>query len=291
MSEVVVLGSVNIDHIVTCAALPRPGETVLATAHSRRFGGKGGNQAAAAARLGAPTSLVAAIGDDVAGGQALADLSRYGVDVARVVTKTGAGTGEATVLVDDHGQNLIVVLPGANALLDSADVVAALGAKGLARSDALLASAEVSDECVAVAAQSASENGCRLIYNLAPARPLPRWLPDVETILVLNEGEAMQITGAGSSSAALETLASVIQTVVVTCGGDGVKVADGRERFALPAARVQVVDSTGAGDAFCGALAADLARGVALSDAVATAVWAGGVAVTALGARGALASR
>ncbi|MFI9331493.1 ribokinase [Kitasatospora sp. NPDC052868] len=291
------IGSVNTDRILRCPVLPAPGETVLAVSATRGFGGKGANQAVAAATMGAPTHLVAKVGADTDGAEALADLRNARVGADTVLTDPAAPTGQAVVMVDPHGENSIVVVPGANARLSPAEVTEALAALRLTPADVLLTSGEVPADCVRAAA-AALPAGTRWVHNAAPAGTLPT-LVGRRPLIVANTVEAHQLTGANTAAAAggttgtavAEALAALGDGAVVTLGGEGALVAEGGRggrTSRVPAPRVTVVDTTGAGDVFCGALAAELARGVPLAEAVATAVGAGAFAVTALGARGAL---
>ncbi|MFG3056492.1 ribokinase [Kitasatospora sp. NPDC048239] len=288
------IGSVNTDRILRCPVLPAPGETVLAVSATRGFGGKGANQAVAAATLGAPTHLVAKVGADTDGVEALADLRNARVDADTVLTDPAAPTGQAVVMVDPHGENSIVVIPGANARLSPAEVTEALAALRPTPADVLLTSGEVPPDCVRAAA-AALPAGTRWVHNAAPAGTLPT-LVGRRPLIVANAVEARQLTCANSEAdptgtAVAEALAALGDGAVVTLGGGGALVTEGGSEgrtSRVPAPRVTVVDTTGAGDVFCGALAAELARGVPLAEAVATAVGAGAFAVTALGARGAL---
>ncbi|MFF2045173.1 ribokinase [Kitasatospora sp. NPDC058170] len=330
--RVVAIGSVNTDRILRCPVLPAPGETVLAVSATQGFGGKGANQAVAAATMGAPTHLVAKVGADTDGVEALADLRSARVDVSTVLTDPAAPTGQAIVMVDPNGENSIVVIPGANACLDPAEVTEALARLRLTPADVLLTSGEVPPDCVRAAAE-ALPAGTRWVHNAAPAGVLPT-LVGRRPLIVANTIEAGQLTGATAASAPLdaadvidtpdapdtpdttrtpdpsktsntsnpsdptdsantaaEALAALGDGAVITLGSEGALVAEGGRggrTSRVPAPRVTVVDTTGAGDVFCGALAAELARGAALTEAVATAVAAGAFAVTALGARGAL---
>jgi ribokinase len=284
--RVLVVGSVNLDTILHCDHLPGPGETVLAATMSTGFGGKGANQAVAAARLGARVGLVAAIGDDDAGAAALADLAAEGVDTGGVVVVAGQPTGRATVLVDPAGENAIVVTPGANATLDAATVTERLSRFGPLAADVVLVSGEVPAAC----AEAAVRAGVRAVYNLAPFRELHDWLADVRPLVVLNETEAAQAAGTPRPADAAAHLAGLFEAVVVTRGGAGALLVSGNDVQIVAARRVEPVDTTGAGDAFCGALAVGLAAGLPLRDAVAAAVRAGTIAVTGPGARGRLAT-
>ncbi|MFF7592565.1 PfkB family carbohydrate kinase [Kitasatospora purpeofusca] len=302
--RVVAIGSVNIDRILRCPVLPAPGETVLAAGSAQGFGGKGANQAVAAAAMGAATCLVARVGADAEGRAALADLREAGVATDAVRTDADAPTGLAVVLVDPAGENSIVVVPGANARLTGAEVAQALAELALTSADTVLTSGEVPEECIRATA-SALPAGPRWIHNAAPAGILPDWSgPGLRRpLLVANAVEAAQLTGrsaddAGTTGTADRTgdataataaaLAGLGDGAVVTLGAAGALVAAGGAVHRVPAPEVTVVDTTGAGDVFCGALAARLSQGASLPEAAATAVAAGAFAVTALGARGAL---
>ncbi|MEV7026320.1 PfkB family carbohydrate kinase, partial [Kitasatospora sp. NPDC093558] len=171
--RVIVIGSVNIDRILRCPVLPAPGETVLAADASRGFGGKGANQAVAAARMDVTTHLVAKVGADDDGRAALADLRSSGVETASLLTDPTAPTGQAIVMVDPAGENSIVVVPGANARLTAADVTAALAAVRLLPRDVVLTSGEVPEECVRATAAALPAEGTRWVHNAAPAGALP----------------------------------------------------------------------------------------------------------------------
>ncbi|MFB8171403.1 PfkB family carbohydrate kinase [Kitasatospora purpeofusca] len=299
--RVVAIGSVNIDRILRCPVLPAPGETVLAAGSAQGFGGKGANQAVAAAAMGAPTCLVARVGADTEGRAALADLRAAGVATDAVRTDPDAPTGLAVVLVDPAGENSIVVVPGANARLTGAEVARVLAELALTSADTVLTSGEVPEECIRATA-SALPAGPRWIHNAAPAGVLPDWSgPGLRRpLLVANAVEAAQLTGRSADSTGTTddsradtattaaALAALGDGAVVTLGAAGALVAAGGAVHRVPAPEVAVVDTTGAGDVFCGALAARLAQGASLPEAAATAVAAGAFAVTALGARGAL---
>ncbi len=290
--RVLCVGSVNVDDVVECPEIPRPGETVLAGDSHLGFGGKGANQAAAAARFGAATAMVGAVGDDADGTAARDDLDGWGVDTTHVHVVAGARTGRAIVLLDGHGENAIVVVAGANGSLTADDVTAALGTLLPTSDDVVLVGAEIPPDCVEAAARAATAAGAWLVHNLAPARELVPGVSGARAVLVVNELEAVQVAGVDDLDAAWPALLERVGHVVVTRGGAGAEVrsADGDPAEA-PASHVQVVDTTGAGDAFCGAFAAVLAYGGDVAEALRLAVAAGGVAVTGSGARGALAQR
>ncbi|MFF4342052.1 ribokinase [Kitasatospora sp. NPDC001540] len=287
MPPVTVVGSVNRDLVLTVADLPRPGETVLARGFVEGVGGKGANQAVAAARLGSQVRLVARIGAD--GEPIRRVLAAEGVDLDAVLTAPDASTGIASVVVDRAGENTIVVNPGANAVLSVEDLP-----QWLARTpgEVLLVQHEVAAEVVAAAVLRAREQGGTVVLNPAPARPVaPEVLAAVD-VLVPNLGELAALLGAAPVSgpaAARELLAAAdlpCGAVVVTLGADGALVKQpGRPAVHLPAPAVDAVDTVGAGDTFCGALADALARGADLPAAAARAVRAASLAVTGLGAQ------
>ncbi|WP_326800277.1 ribokinase [Streptomyces sp. NBC_01808] len=281
------VGSVNLDRILRCPVLPSPGETVLVASLAEGFGGKGANQAVAAATMGAATHLVAKVGGDADGLKALADLRNASVDVDTVITDVSAPTGQALVMVDPDGENGIAVISGANALLSARDVTDALTVLRPHTADVVLTSGEVPRPCLQAVADHLPP-GTRWVHNAAPAGALPVWSDDRRPVLVVNEVEARQLTGADNSRSAARILGRTASGAVVTLGGGGALVDQGGECEHLPAPTVTVIDTTGAGDVFCGVLAAELAHGRPLVAAAAAATAAGAFAVTAPGARGAL---
>lgn len=287
----IVIGSLNVDLVVRVAHLPAPGETVTEGTFARHFGGKGANQAVAAARLGAAVTLVGAVGDDAFGADSLADLVAEGIDVSRVSVLPGTPTGVALIAVGERGENQIVVASGANSDLDGAAVHAAL--QGITGAAVLLTNLEVPDTAVVAGAQAAAELGWQIVVNPAPARKLPDRLLACHPILVPNEGEARVLSGAADAGEAARRLAAqTAAPVIVTLGADGalVQPPDG-EATRIAAPHVEVADTTGAGDAFAGALAAELARGSTLPDAARFAAVAAALSVTGAGARGGMPAR
>ena len=279
--RVVVVGSVNVDLVVRLPRLPVAGETAGGGVFSQGPGGKGGNQAVAAARLGADVLLVAALGGDDHGRQARADLEREGIDIALVGT-ADAATGVAVVLVDDTAENLIAVAPGANAALAPDAVTAAL--TGLPGGPAVvLACLEVPLACVEAAAVVAADRGWPLVLNPAPApsSPLPPALLRRTAVLTPNEGELAVLAPQGPGP----LLDAGVGAVVVTCGAAGAVIHDASGEHVVPAPPIRAVDTTGAGDCLSGALACALGSGLALPDAVRLAVTAASVSTTAAGAR------
>jgi ribokinase len=284
--HVVVLGAINVDLVTRAARLPGPGETVVGGGLQRFGGGKGANAAVAAARLGATVRLVGAVGADDDGRRTLGDLATDGVDVAGVVVLDDAATGAALIVVDAAGENQIAVAAGANAAVTVAHVHAALET-ALPGAGCVLVSAEVPDDAVEAAVAAATTAGVPCVLNPAPARAALLAAADLGAILTPNAGEARALTGHEDPLvAARDVAARTGAAVVVTLGGDGALVcAPGHEPVRLPAHPATVVDTTGAGDAFNGALAAGLADGRGLREAVDRALVVGALAVGRAGAR------
>jgi ribokinase len=293
LGQVIVVGSVNADYSVRLPALPQPGETVTGGRLQILPGGKGANQAHAAARLGAAVVLVAAVGTDAAGDGARADLAADGIDISCLVRCEGP-SGVAVILVDAAGENMIAVAPGANDRLTAAAVTGLLAGRVDAGS-VLLASLEVPLEAVDAAAAAAEAAGATLVINPAPGRLLPPGLLR-GTILTPNEGELLKLAPAsaagdlpGEQAAVAFLMESGARAVIVTRGSRGATLLrPGREPADFPAPSVEVVDTVGAGDAFNGALVTGLAAALPLDLAVAAAVEAGAAACTGPGARQAL---
>ena len=292
--SVVVIGAINVDLVVAGVALPQPGETVVGGRFSQHQGGKGGNQAVAAARAlrGGPlegrVSMVGAVGDDPLGRAALAALAEEGVGTGSVLVRAGHPTGVALIVVDDQGNNQIAVSPGANATISPTEVEAAL-ANLVSADSILLASLEVPVDTVLAAAYVAASRGARLVVNPAPAVDVPDALLRLARYLTPNEHEIDLLVPslAGQPELAARRLVDLDRelAVAVTLGAHGVYAtgADGDAHFR--ALDVEVVDTTGAGDAFNGAFAAALAEGRGFLDAVRRGRTAGGLATTRAGAR------
>ena len=276
---IAVVGSVNRDVVVTVDRLPEPGETVVGADHFESPGGKGANQAVAAARLGADVSFYGAVGDDPPGRALVAGLAAEGVATTGVRLIPDVPTGLAVITVDAAGENTIVVVPGANAALGTEDV--AEWSRALAAADVLLLQQEVPVAVVAAAVTVATGT---VVLNPAPARPVDVATLAAVDVLVPNRSEAALL----ADSDRLGDLAALGPLVVVTLGAEGAAIVDSAGVTAVPAPQVTAVDTTGAGDAFCGALAASLASGASLRAAVDRAVGAGALATTRSGARSAM---
>jgi ribokinase len=286
--SVTVVGSLNEDVLVAVARLPGRGETVIGRGVEIAPGGKGANQAAAAGRLGPGVHMVGRVGEDPAGSRQLAALAAAGVNVGRVHVTAGAPTGSATIPVEEGtGENLIVVVPGANAELRPEDV----DVESVRRASVLLVQLEVPLETVSAAARATTGT---VVLNPAPAQPLPADLLALVDVLVPNEHELARLADVADGERQPSELAKLARSVasgsvVVTLGARGALVvpADGPVELLAPPS-VGAVDTTGAGDCFCGALAQALARGDELGAAVRYAVTAAALSTTGPGARGAL---
>ncbi len=287
--HVVVIGSVNVDLVVTADHLPSPGETVLGGRFAVHHGGKGANAAVAAARAGAQVTMIAAVGADDHGEHAVAALEAEGVDVSRVRRVDGEPTGVALIVVGPRGENQITVAPGANATLElDADDRALIG-----EAEVLLTNHEIPLSTVVEALRAARDGGTLAILNPAPAHALPAEVLSLGPILTPNEHELVVAIGNDETGPALDELAVRHHgPIIVTQGPAGALLADRdrRQRFSgYPAGGV--VDTTGAGDTFCGVLAAWLADGLALPDAITAANAAGALSVGAAGARAGMPGR
>ena len=292
MTEVFVLGSINQDFVLKVERRPQPGETVTDAELSTGSGGKGANQAAAAALLGASVSFLGRVGDDEFGEPLVRALEGKGIDTSLIERASGYQTGAAFITVTPDGENAITVAPGANRAITLEDVDAASGVIRGAR--VLVAQMEVPKEVVGRAAEVAAGGDTRVVLNLAPMFEVPRELLERLDPLVVNEHEAAFLLGSrvegvdGALSAAPELLSLGPGTAVITLGAAGAVIADSSSATHIPAPEVEVVDTTGAGDAFVGALAVKLAREASLEEAASYAVRAGAAAVTKKGAQGAL---
>jgi len=282
---IVVFGSINLDLIFPVPHIPRPGETVLGPLTRIEPGGKGANQAVAAARDGAQVVMAGAIGRDALGRGALGLLRDARVDLTRVV-ETDASTGCAAISVDPAGNNAIAVGSGANLLARAAQVEDAL----LGPETTVVLQMEVPAAETASVIRRASARGARIVLNLAPALPLAEATLRCVDVLVVNETEAVSLAadiGCDATAAALRGRLDV--TVVRTLGGDGLEAASpGAGLIRLSARPIGVVDSTGAGDCFVGVLAAALDRGADLAAALHRATAAAGLCCTRAGSQGSI---
>ena len=271
---ITVVGSVNLDVIATVDRHPRPGETVLATSLETTHGGKGANQAVAAARLFDRVAFIGAVGRDATGNELVSRLGSEGVDVESVQV-VAEPSGTAMVTVDGEGENTIVVASGANWHVRIDDRAHDL----LARSDVVLSQLEVPMEVIGRVGRS---TGGRFVLNAAPPARMPTEVLDSVDVLIVNQHEAIALSGSLEPSA-LRTIG--VDTVVVTLGAEGAQVVTRGDVGYVPALPVTPVDTTGAGDAFCGAFAVALAEGRDVFASAAFGAVAGALATTRVGAR------
>ncbi len=294
-AHVTVVGSLNMDLVARAPRIPQPGETIIGGDFHTVPGGKGANQAVAAARLGAQVSMVGRVGRDAFAGPLLDNLAAAGVGHTFVTQDPEAATGVALIVVDDTGQNSIVVASGANVRLSPADVDTAEAA--IAAAAALLLQLESPLETVTRAAEVARAHGVTVVLNPAPARPLSAALLSLVDVLIPNESETALLTGmpvgdqAEAGAAAVALRESGVGTVILTLGERGALLARAGGTELFPAFDVTPVDTTAAGDAFVGGFAVALAEGRSPAEAVRWGNAAGALATTKLGAQPSLPTR
>jgi len=294
-SGIVVVGSSNTDMIMKLDRIPKPGETVLGGEFSTAAGGKGANQAVAAARAGGKVTFVARVGDDVFGRQAVDGFVADGIDTVHVITDPHAPSGVALIFVDERGENSIAVASGANAYLTRQDIHSARDA--IASAEVLVTQLETPLDTVLAAVELAVEHGVRVVLNPAPAQPLGEGILRHVSVLTPNETEADLLTGieisddAAALAAAQRLKALGVESVLITLGSRGAFMFDSDHEELIPGFEVEAVDTTAAGDVFNGALAVALAEGSALTEAVRFANAAAALAVTKLGAQPSAPSR
>ncbi len=290
--KIVVIGSCNTDMVISMDHLPLPGETLIGGEFFMNSGGKGANQAVAAARLGGNVSFIAKVGNDPFGKRALEQYRAEGIDVKHILTDPEQPSGVALIMVDAQGENSIAVASGANAHLTTKDLDNAK--EILSRADIVLMQLETPITTVEHAANVAKRSGAKVILNPAPAQPLPESLLQNLYILIANETEAefisgTQITDMDSVARAEDILCDKGgEKVVITLGSRGAFVKERGNYHQIPGLKVKAVDATAAGDTFCGALCVALAEGKNLTEAVTFANRCAAVTVTRMGAQSSL---
>lgn len=289
---VVVIGSSNMDLVIKTGHIPRPGETILGGEFVMVAGGKGANQAVASARLGAETWFVARVGDDPFGAKMIENFSAEGIRTEHVTIDKNHASGVATITVDSSGENAIVVAPGANGQVCPEDIRKA--GEVIRSADSVLMQLEIPLDAVCEAARIAAEAGVRVVLDPAPARELPDELLQNVSLLTPNETEAGMLTGidgdtieaARAQAGAL--LGKGVQAVLITRGKQGSLLVDSNGEQDFTVKKVESVDSTAAGDCFNGALAAKLASGATMAEAIEFASKAAAISTTRLGAQDSL---
>ena len=288
-ASIVVVGSTNTDMVIKASHLPQPGETILGGTFFMSAGGKGANQAVAAARLGASVLLMAKTGFDIFGKQAIELFDKEGIDISCIVRDRMEPSGVALITVDDKGENCIVVAPGANAALRSEDINEAK--EKIENASLVLIQLETPIETVEYVATIAASKGIKLILNPAPAAKLSDELLKKISIITPNQKEAEMLTGlkvndeSSAKQAAMLLQKKGIETVIITMGASGAFVLHENKYTMVPGHKVNVVDTTAAGDVFNGALAVALCEGKTIEDSVAFACKAAAISVTRLGAQ------
>jgi len=294
-ARIAVVGSLNMDLVVRVPRMPVPGETLIGHDFHVIPGGKGANQAVAAARLGAQVTMIGRVGDDDFGRAQQRNLAQEGIGVTHVSVDPEEATGIALITLDAAGQNSIILAPGANMRLTVAHVEAA--AQTIADAEILICQLESPLEVVTRAIELARAQGVRVILNPAPARPLDTALLHLVDYLIPNESETTLLTGiqvtdlSSAEKAAANLRERGVSTVILTLGEQGALLANARGMIHVPGYSVEVVDTTAAGDAFVGGFAVALAEGQLLQEAVRFANAAGALAVTRLGAQPSLPTR
>jgi ribokinase len=288
-NKILVIGSSNTDMVVKTPKLPLPGETILGGEFLMNPGGKGANQAVAAARLEGNVIFIAKVGKDIFGEEAVQGFNKEGIDTQYITADKEKPSGVALIMVDDHGENCISVASGANLSLTAEDVVAAL--KKVGEIDTILLQLEIPLETVIQASITSIDMGARVIVNPAPAQELPDELLKAVNIITPNETEAKILTGvdvtdvetAGEAANILHEKG--VEVVIITMGSSGAFISDGNVKELIAPPAVKAIDTTAAGDTFNGALAVALTEGQSVKMAVEFANKAAAISVTRMGAQ------
>ncbi|WP_338877370.1 ribokinase (plasmid) [Spirosoma sp. SC4-14] len=294
-APILVIGSSNTDMVIKTSRLPAPGETIIGGTFLMNPGGKGANQAVAAARLGGQVTFVTKVGTDVFGQQAIGGFHQEGIDTRFILQDPEHPSGVALITVDTQGENAITVASGANAHLEPADLESALDQ--IDPASLVLTQLETPIATVAYVARRVSERGGRVILNPAPAQILPDELLASLFVISPNETEAEQLTGIPVTDEASARLAATrlhergVQTVIITLGAKGALLSEPGHTQLIAAQPVKAVDTTAAGDCFNGALTVAIAEGQPLAEAVGFACQAASISVTRMGAQASMPKR
>jgi ribokinase len=289
MSRIIVIGSSNTDMVIKSKKLPLPGETLLGGTFMMNPGGKGANQAVAAARLGGKVTFVTKSGNDIFGSEAKTLFDKEGIDTRYIIKDTKNPSGVALITVDENGENSIVVAPGSNGTLTAYDINDEVF--NTAKSDLFLMQLEIPVSTVEFVAEKGAEKGNRVILNPAPARHLPDELLKCLYLITPNETEAELLTGIKvidpltAEKAARYLLDKGVQNVIITMGASGAFLVSGSTSKMIPVIPVKAVDTTAAGDVFNGALAVAISEGKDIEEAVGFANKAAAISVTRMGAQ------
>lgn len=294
-NSIIVLGSSNTDMVIKSERLPMPGETILGGTFMMNPGGKGANQAVAAARLGGNVTFISKVGNDLFGKQAIQLYKNEDINTQYIFSDPQLPSGVALINVDEKGENCIVVAMGANNALLEADLQHALS--DIKKAGILLMQLETPMETVEYAAALANKEGVKVILNPAPAQNLSNELLSNLYLLIANETEAEMISGLGvtdfasAKKACDAIIAKGVDKVIVTMGSAGAVLKDGNEYYEIPALKVKAVDTTAAGDTFCGAIAVAISEGLSLKEGVEFATKCSAVTVTRMGAQSSIPTR
>jgi ribokinase len=289
MNRIIVVGSSNTDMVIKSKRLPAPGETILGGTFLMNPGGKGANQAVAAARLGGNVTFIAKTGNDIFGDEAIQIFEKEGIDTRYLIRDNKNPSGVALITVDEKGENSIVVASGSNGTMHASDIHVDLFQTDT--SDIFLMQLEIPLETVEFVAEKAAANGNRVILNPAPARHLSSELLNCLYLITPNETEAEMLTGikvsdvTSAEKAAQKLRSSGVKNVIITMGGSGAFLLTDNLSEMIPVVPVMAVDTTAAGDIFNGALAVGIAEGKGLEDAVTFANRAASISVTRMGAQ------